>query len=336
MASDEEVFTPANRSALVWKFFGFKKDASGKLLKDARAICKHCKHGVAHGGGTTNLRNHLRVNHPSLYEELLSSSKDSQGESSGSKQDTMDRFLHSSTSGEKLSSSSQRAKMLSDAIAEFIARDMRPVNVVDGLGFLNLMHVAEPRYITPCRKTIMELIQRKYTDLKRDIRGHVAQQEWMSLTTDMWTSKAGDGYISLTAHFICRNFEMLHRNLETRHLPGVHDHSHLANALRASASEWCINLAHVSAFTTDNAANIVKTVKEDLEITHLPCAGHTLNLAVQSALKVPAISTALSRCKKVVTHFNQSRVDREELHLKQEQLELPTHSLIQVSVMKCT
>ena len=157
----------------------------------------------------------------------------------------------------------------------------------------------------------------------------------MSLTTDMWTFKAGDGYISLTAHFVCRNFEMLHRNLETRHLRWDHDHSHLACALRASTSEWCIDLARVSAFTTDNAANIVETVKEDLEITHLPSAGHTLNLAVQSALNVPAISTTLSRCKKVVAHFNQSRVDREELHLKQQQLELPLHSLIQVSVIKC-
>ena len=143
----------------------------------------------------------------------------------------------------------------------------------------------------------------------------------MSLTTDLWTSKAGDAYISLTAHFVCRNFEMMHRNLETHHLPGVHDHSHLANALHDSTSEWCIDLDHVSAFTTDN---IVKTVKEDLVVIHLPCAGHTLNLAVQSALKVPAISTALSRC-----HFNQSRIDREELHLKQQQLGLPGHALIQ-------
>ena len=326
MASNEveEIFTPTNRSAAVWKYFGFKKDSSGKLLKDDRAICKQCRQAVAHGGGTTNLRNHLRVNHPALYEELCSPS-----ESNSSKQDTMDRFLHSFPSVGKLSSNSQRARMLSDAIVEFIARDMRPVSVVDGIGFLNLMHVAEPRYTTPCRKTTMELIGRKYTDLKREIRGYIAQQDWMSLTTDLWTSKAGDAYISLTAHFVCRNFEMMHRNLETRHLPGVHDHSHLASALRDSTSEWCIDLDHVSAFTTDNGSNIVKTVKEDLEVIHLPCAGHTLNLAVQSALKVPAISTALSRCKKVITHFNQSRIDREELHLKQQQLGLPGHALIQ-------
>lgn len=141
----------------------------------------------------------------------------------------------------------------------------------------------------------MELIGWKYTDLKREISGYIGQQEWMSLTTDLWMSKAGDGYISLTAHFVCRNFEMMHRNLETHHLPGVHDHSHLASALRGSTSEWCIDLDHVSAFTTDNGSNIVKTVKEDLEVAHLPCAGHTLNLAVQSALKVPAISTAAAK-----------------------------------------
>ena len=66
-----------------------------------------------------------------------------------SEQPTMDRFLHSFPSVGKLSPSSQRAKMLFDAVVEFIARDMRPVSVVDGIGFLNLMHVAEPRYITP-------------------------------------------------------------------------------------------------------------------------------------------------------------------------------------------
>ena len=83
--------------------------------------------------------------------------------------------MRSSSSGEKLFSTSHRVKMLSDAVVEFITRDMRPVSVVDGVGFLNLMHVVEPWYITQCRKTVMELIQRKYTDLKRDIRGHVAQ-----------------------------------------------------------------------------------------------------------------------------------------------------------------
>ena len=55
-------------------------------------------------------------------------------------------------------------------LSSYVTRDMRPVRVVDVRGFLNLMHVAEPQYTTPCRKTTMELIGQKYTDLKREIR----------------------------------------------------------------------------------------------------------------------------------------------------------------------
>ena len=138
----------------------------------------------------------------------------------------------------------------------------------------------------------------------------------MSLTTNLWMSKAGNGYcISLTAHSVCRNFEMMHRNLETRHLPGVQDYSHLASAFHGTTSEWCIDLDHVPAFTTDNGSNIFKAVKKDLEVTYLPCAGYSLNLAVQSALKVPAISTALSHCKKVITHFNQSQNHKQTMKI---------------------
>ena len=94
----EDIVTPTNRSAAVWKYFGFKKDSSGKLLKGDCAVCKQCRQVVAHSGGTINLQNHLWVNHPALYEELCSPC-----ESSSSRQDTMDRFLHSFPSVGKLS-----------------------------------------------------------------------------------------------------------------------------------------------------------------------------------------------------------------------------------------
>ena len=69
-------------------------------------------------------------------------------------------------------------------------------------------------------------------------------------------------------------------------------------------------------------------MKEDLHKTHVPCAGHTLNLSVQAALSVRSILTPLAHCRNVVANFNQSRLDKEELFLKQQQSELPQHSLI--------
>ena len=58
----------------------------------------------------------------------------------------------------------------------------------------------------------------------------------------------------------------------------------------------------------------------------MPCAEHTLNLSVQSALGISGLSSALARCRKVVNH---SRVDRESLLSKQSLLDLPKHSLTQ-------
>ena len=45
---------------------------------------------------------------------------------------------------EKLSSSSARAQQLTSAVIDFVVRDLRPVNVVDSVGFLHLTEVAEP------------------------------------------------------------------------------------------------------------------------------------------------------------------------------------------------
>ena len=68
---NNEIVTPFGRISPVWKQFGYKKDASGNFIKGTRAYCKLCSQGVAHGGGTTNLRNHLCLNHPSEYSNLF-------------------------------------------------------------------------------------------------------------------------------------------------------------------------------------------------------------------------------------------------------------------------
>ena len=71
------------------------------------------------------------------------------------------------------------------------------------------------------------------------------------------------------------------------------------------------------AFVTDNGSNIKKSLKDDLNKLNLPCAGHTLNLSVQRAFLLPEVCTAVSRAKKVVEHFNRSRLHLEELEGKQ-------------------
>ena len=78
---------------------------------------------------------------------------------------------------------------------------------------------------------------------------------------------------------------MKHSNLTTCPLPGVHNHTNIADALQKLADEWLIDFeSQVSCLTTDNGSNIVKALKDDLKKMHIPCAGHDPE---QQLLKLP-------------------------------------------------
>ena len=62
----------------------------------------------------------------------------------------------------RLSANSHQAKVLTDAVTNFIINGMHLINTVDGEGFLSLMEVTEPHYSVPSRKTIMGLIDQKF------------------------------------------------------------------------------------------------------------------------------------------------------------------------------
>ena len=57
----------------MWKEFGIRSDDNGKVIESEkeRPMCLTCGKGVqAKGSNTTNLFQHLRDNHPSIYSQL--------------------------------------------------------------------------------------------------------------------------------------------------------------------------------------------------------------------------------------------------------------------------
>ena len=136
----DRLITPRNRTSKVWQYFGFPKgQQEGK-----KAYCKICKTGVVHAGETTNLKTDLytwhRLIHDGLYQESTSVVE-------GTLSSTLDDFVKCVT---PLPQSSEKVKKLTRAIFEMIARVIRPISIVNDIGFLNLLREAEPRYSIPC------------------------------------------------------------------------------------------------------------------------------------------------------------------------------------------
>ena len=269
-----DIITPSSHKAAVWKYFGFQKDNktgnSGKLVK---ATCKPCFAKVARSGGTTNLHNHLRSHHREEYNAVVGDSI-----TSNSDQIKISDFCKHGSPTIKLPPNSKRAQELTAAVVEFVVRDLKPICVVDSVGFLHLMDVAEPRYIVPCRRTVSNYLVKKYFMTKSLVQQELKEVQYLGLTTDMWTSHANDGYISLTAHYITPSFEMKHHNLQSFSFPGSHSAVNIASYLSSLQLIGKLIFTHKLLLLPLTMLKIQQMPL--LKTSFIPCAGHTLNLVV--------------------------------------------------------
>ena len=141
----------------------------------------------------------------------------------------------------------------------------------------------------------------------------------------MWT---GCHQLSLSGHFIDTDWELKHHTLETREITAAHDAENLAIELNKCFELWKI-AEKILTVTTDNAANIRNAVVNKLNLVHLGCVGHTLQLSIGKAFKVNAVARVLSRVRKLGCHFHKSTKETYTLREKQTLLQIPQHQLVQ-------
>ena len=71
---------------------------------------------------------------------------------------------------------------------------------------------------------------------------------------------------------------------------------------------------------TDNGANMVKAVKEILNVRHLGCFAHTLNLVVHNAIKnTSEVKNVQDKIKAIVSFFHHSVKASDKLREMQDQ-----------------
>ena len=99
---------------------------------------------------------------------------------------------------------SSKKKAADQGLANFIAEDMRPVNLIRGQGFKKFMKIVDPRYQIPSRDHVTKIIKAQATRKREQIKKILADIEWFAFTTDGWTSRTTLGFLSITSHFISK------------------------------------------------------------------------------------------------------------------------------------
>ncbi|KAL4089036.1 hypothetical protein QTP88_024114 [Uroleucon formosanum] len=226
---------------------------------------------------------------------------------------------------------SERTEEIHQALAKMIAMNQMPLSFCSSSGFKQFMSIVEPNYIICKEGAIKQRLKGLKSSVEYMIKKELKDASNVSCTTDCWSSIAQETYITVTAHFIDDQWCPKSYTLTTHKLDDRHTASNLSNQLEITFNKWDIG-QKIMSVVTDNAKNVLNAVNLLDNITEksdLTCAAHSLQLAVNNALKYDKIENLIQVCSKIVCHFKHSNLASQYLKDKQEQLGLPTESLIQ-------
>lgn len=95
-------------------------------------------------------------------------------------------------------------------MACFIAKDLRPYSVVENAGFRHMLKTIEPRYKLPTRATFTEsALPALYKETKAKVMELMCKARRVAITSDAWTSVATESYVTITAHYISKDWKIV-------------------------------------------------------------------------------------------------------------------------------
>ena len=139
----------------------------------------------------------------------------------------------------------------------------------------------------------------------------------MAFTTDIWTSRANDAYLSLTMLSIDDSWNMVSIVLATAPIPEHHTAVNIVSKVKQVMEEFHLEVDRLLAVVHDQCSNMQlagEMLNEECKnCQSISCAAHRLQLCVEEGLAITAISQAVGAAKKVVAHFKHSTLATSEL-----------------------
>ena len=287
MDIESRLFDPERKQRReLWQFIKLVAPTDEKKkwrTKEAEsAYCLRCKQIFRYTAGTSKqVERHMKNNHPEDLGIELSA-----GESK--KRKLQQQSIHKAVKKMKPVNElvSQKGHHI---LLKWIAESYRPLSIVEDPGLVEysaFVNALEQKYTIPSRSTITRLLHAKYEDTVIAIKAMVAKEcEHYSLTSDVWSSRTCEAYISLMVHYLTEDFDMKVVTLRCAPFSNVrHTGIEIANIIRNSLEDANMCLNDMVVYVTDNASNAVKSATE-LSVNHQGCVAHTLNLIVQKLMR---------------------------------------------------
>ena len=295
----------AARSA-IWKYFTTFDGNPDK------AKCNTCQQEYSCKSGTTSsLINHLKSKHKELLDKYEDITKKRTASSPGSsqtkgldKQPRLDFFVPQNDQAV--------TKAFDDALVDFLAESGVAFRVASLPSFQKMINIANKRIKVKHPQSYNRMVKVKADAIKKDMVNifTVAKEDFncVGFTTDLWTSRSGNPFMSLTVHFISKDWKLFRFTPYVAPFPARHTGKNISLSLDAMVEELGLSVGDWELFAiNDNAANMKLGIKLSLYLSQYLCDIHTLELAVKDCFKnTPGMSDVVKKCKAIGKFMHQS------------------------------
>ena len=211
-----------------------------------------------------------------------------------------------------------RKIQLDRKVLDLIVIDLQPLSVVEDKAFRALLYAMDKRYTMIARHTLRDvLLPKVYKERKSALFLDLAAVDHVGITTDQWTSRATEGYTTVTCHYVKPDWSLASPVLATQSTGERHNGENMAAELQDVFKDFGIK-DKVTSIVTDNAKNAKKAVRITKH-DNQPCFAHTLNLVVSHSLEDDASHGDIEKVKDIVQFFKLSvnaTKDLKDIHEK--------------------
>ena len=185
---------------------------------------------------------------------------------------------------------------------KMICIDLKSFNSMQTPSFKAFLQILNSNFKIPCVETIKKLMQELKTEEIDKIKILIHDETiYICLTTDLWSNYSKEEFMTMTAHFIDKNFNLILKELDTRKVEEAHKTGEVIEGILNEVEKSYEIVEKKKIYVVDGGKNVNSAMKNK---KHLQCSIHLLNLAGKD--NRGSIKTLIHRWKKVVSYFRKS------------------------------
>ncbi|XP_065650532.1 uncharacterized protein LOC136078675 [Hydra vulgaris] len=241
------------RKNKIWRYFQKTNDG---------AECKACKKSLkTKDGNTSGLYRHLEKKNSQEYVEYSEKTYNSLLPPPKKKQRTMVEIFETKSKYDKDNSIQ---KQFDSAMLYYFCTDLASFSAVEG-GFKKLFDISNPKLSLHHRTIYSKKLSIRSREVQVGIKSIIMEitpnLKSATFTSDLWTSRAQNSYISWTFHAIDENWRLHHWTPHVQQFPGRHTGILIEGKLDSFLEELNLPADLPMYYVNDQARNMKLAVK---------------------------------------------------------------------------